>query len=152
MAADFTRPTACKVPRESEGHPPPPGPSFPLDAWLAQAPAAKILWIVRHPLDAICSLRIGIGDHDRRSAGLREGHSRRGRGRSDRRRAAARRWAARVQDSNGPGFVEAVTSRGYSRQDHARRVGRWRENLTEAQARGLWPLVRPAAELFGYSI
>ena len=36
-----------------------------------------------------------------------------------------RRWAARVQDSNGPGFVEAVTSRGYSRPDHARRVERW---------------------------
>ncbi len=61
MASDFSTPQAFKVPRESLHHPAPPGLSFPLDAFLSVAPDAAIFWIVRHPLDAIASLRVGIG-------------------------------------------------------------------------------------------
>lgn len=200
MAADFGRPTAFKVPRESDGWPAPPGLSFPVDAYLARAPGAKIFWIVRHPLDAICSLRVGIannwGHHPRppdwtdwlgrpllercahhwaflNTAGYAQVEVLARLVRFETmiadplafaRAIAAevgvdavaadahlRGWAARVQDRNGPGFVEAVTSRGYSRPDHQRRVDRWRENLTLAEARALWPLVAEAADRFGYA-
>ena len=46
------------------------------------------------------------------------------------RRDAGAAGRDRVQDSNNAKFVEAETSRGYSRPDHSRRVGRWRENLS----------------------
>jgi hypothetical protein len=199
LAADFSRPTAFKVPRESPGHPARPGLSFPLAPYLARAPDAQLFWIVRHPLDAICSLRVGIarnwGHHPRppdwtawldrplleqcahhwaflNTAGYAQVRDRARLVRFESLIAAPlafardiaetvglppaaadphlQRWAARVQDSNGPGFVEAVTSRGYSRPDHERRVERWRENLSLAEARALWPLVREAAEGFGY--
>ena len=52
---------AVKVPRESEGYPPDPGLSFPLAALLDAHRSTVLFWIVRHPLDAISSLRIGIG-------------------------------------------------------------------------------------------
>jgi hypothetical protein len=59
-------------------------------------------------------------------------------------------WADRVQDSNNERFVEAETSRGYSRPDHSRRVGRWR-NLAEDVDRA-WPIVEDAASAqFGYT-
>lgn len=51
---------AVKVPHVSEGHPPDAGLSFPLETLLAAFPSLVIFWIVRHPLDAICSLRVGI--------------------------------------------------------------------------------------------
>lgn len=54
---------AIKVPAESAEFPADPGLSFPLDALLRVAPTVRIFWIVRHPLDAISSLRIGIGQH-----------------------------------------------------------------------------------------
>jgi hypothetical protein len=201
LAADFSRPTAFKVPRESDGHPPPPGLSFPPNAFLALAPDAKIFWIVRHPLDAICSLRIGIeqdwGHHPRppdwrdwlsrpllarcahhwnylntvgfaqveglaivlrfermitepvafsaavcRSVGV------------DPASVAAHltHWAQRVQNTNSAAFVEAVTSRNYSRPDHEVRVGRWRENLTPDEVASIAPIVQACAKRFGYSL
>lgn len=58
--ADFTSPLAFKVPRESKGFSPSPGLSFPLTTLLRKRPDMRFLWIVRHPLDAVCSLRVGI--------------------------------------------------------------------------------------------
>ena len=54
---------AVKVPRESEGFSPDAGLSFPLAALLESHPSMKFFWIVRHPLDAISSLKIGIGQN-----------------------------------------------------------------------------------------
>jgi len=199
MAADPSRPNAYKVPHESAEFPPAPGLSFPLRDFLAAAPGAKIFWIVRHPLDAICSLRIGIdknwGHHPRppdwlawldrpllercahhwaflNTAGfvqveglarvvhfermiadpLAFAHEVCAKVGVD---AAAnadhlKRWAARVQDTNNAAFVEARTSRDYSRPDHDRRVRRWLENLTPGEAQGVWPIVSQGARRFGY--
>src|SRR5690606_10306523 len=61
--ADFARPQAFKVPRESPGFPARPGLSFPLEEFRVRAPNAAVFWIVRHPLDAVCSLRVGIGSN-----------------------------------------------------------------------------------------
>ena len=61
---DFTRPIAVKVPKESSDYPPTPGLSFPLATLLAVIPDPKsFYWQVRHPLDTICSLRVGISQH-----------------------------------------------------------------------------------------
>lgn len=60
-ALDFSKNYATKVPRESPGYPPTPGLSFPLEDFMATFPKpVKIFWQVRHPLDTICSLRVGI--------------------------------------------------------------------------------------------
>ena len=59
-------------------------------------------------------------------------------------------WAARVQNTNNESFVEAKTSRSYSRKDHAVRVARWRENLTEDEVDRVWPVVLRPAKRFGY--
>ncbi|MFL5294993.1 MAG: hypothetical protein ACJ798_01295 [Phenylobacterium sp.] len=200
MASDFSRPTAFKVPHESADHPPPPGLSFPLADYLSKAPEAKVLWIVRHPLDAICSLRIGIEQdwgHHPRPPNWRDWLHRpllercahhwaflNSVGFANVRTIATvvsfermiadplqfalevcaeadmpvasalphvTRWADRVQDTNSAQFVEAATSRNYSRRDHERRVERWRENLTPADVASLWPLVEEAALDFGYA-
>lgn len=201
MAADYSTPQAVKVPHESPGFATPSGLSFPLRDYLAVAPGAKLFWIVRHPLDAVCSLKVGIdqdwGHHPRppdwrdwlgrplldRCAhhwaflntvgfahveGLAEvvrfeamiadplGFARAvcaeiG---ADATAQATHleRWAARVQDTNNAAFVEARTSRGYSRPDHERRVGRWRESLTREAAQALWPIVAEGARRFGYGL
>ena len=60
MDADFSSPLAFKVPHESEGFKSDRGLSFPLAVLREKAPEMRFLWIVRHPLDAISSLRIGI--------------------------------------------------------------------------------------------
>ena len=63
MGYDFTDPVAVKVPRESADFAPTPGLSFPLST-LQRVVANRLhlFWIVRHPLDAICSLRPGIAN------------------------------------------------------------------------------------------
>jgi hypothetical protein len=63
LETDFSQPWAFKVPHESPGLPAEPGLSFPLDTMRAAAPAMRYFWIVRHPLDAISSLRIGIAQN-----------------------------------------------------------------------------------------
>jgi hypothetical protein len=200
LATDFRRPWAFKVPHESASYPARPGLSFPLDEMLAAAPAMKFFWIVRHPLDAISSLRIGIarnwGHHPRppdwrdwldRPLVERCAHhwaflNRAGFAQvealaevvhfeamitdplafarsicaeigvdSDRHGATLARWAARVQDSNTAAFIEARTSRGYSRDDHQARIGRWRENLSDGDIERTWPIVAAAAARFGYA-
>ena len=67
---DYASPVAVKVPKESTGFPPTAGLSFPLETLLATVPEPrKIYWQLRHPLDTICSLRVGIaknwGHHPR---------------------------------------------------------------------------------------
>ncbi|MFK7924849.1 MAG: hypothetical protein AB8H47_23015 [Bacteroidia bacterium] len=58
---NYSKPSAVKVPHENEDFPADEGLSFPLQDWLAHVPKPKtIFWQVRHPLDTICSLRVGI--------------------------------------------------------------------------------------------
>ncbi len=64
--------------------------------------------------------------------------------------AAILEWAARVQNTNNVAFVEANTSRNYSRRDHEVRIGRWRENLTGDEADRAWSIVSEPAKRFGY--
>jgi len=64
--------------------------------------------------------------------------------------ATLEQWAARVQNTNNAAFVEAWTSRGYSRPEHAVRVERWRENLTPEDVDLVWPIVARPAARFGY--
>ena len=65
-----TGPVAVKVPRSSEKNSDTPGLSFPLEE-LAKTNDLpwKIFWIIRHPLDAVSSLKVGIlrnwGHHPR---------------------------------------------------------------------------------------
>ena len=201
MAADYSRPQAFKVPRDSDRFgAPQPGLSFPLGAMRAHRPDMQFFWIVRHPLDAISSLRIGIaqnwGHHPRppdwqawldRPLVAQCAHhwaflNTAGYGQvkdlakvvkfedmiADPAAFAAgvchalgldpadfaetlAAWSDRVQDSNNAKFVEAMTSRGYSRPDHSRRVGRWQENLSAEDVDLAWPIVEAAATPFGYS-
>ncbi|MFO0914211.1 MAG: sulfotransferase domain-containing protein [Pirellulales bacterium] len=199
---DYSTPQAIKVPRESPGHEPTPGLSFPIGEMLRLAtPRLVWFWIVRHPLDAIASLRVGIaqnwGHHPRppdwqdwlnkpilaqcahhwnhinsvgcahvgdlahvvqfesmiadplefarhvcRTAGLDPESA----------KPQLLAWATRVQDSNTAQFVEAKTSRAYSRPDHTHRVGRWRENLSSEEIEQIVPLVRHTAQRFGYGL
>ena len=60
-ALDYSKPVAIKVPKESPEFPPTPGLSFPLESMLTTIPEPRIFfWQVRHPLDTICSLKVGI--------------------------------------------------------------------------------------------
>jgi len=202
LDADYDTPQAFKVPKESPGHAPTQGLPFPLDALLAAVPGRlKLYWQVRHPLDAIASLRVGIandwGHHPRppdwrawlsrplvercahhwahiNAMGFAEVAEHAEAMRFEDLIAApadfARRvcegvgldpaacaagidaWAGRVQDTDNSRFVEARTSRRYSRPDHTRRVGRWRENLTQAQVRAVTPIVSGAARVHGYAL
>ena len=167
----------------------------------ASAPGMKYFWIVRHPLDAISSLRVGIANdwgHHPRPPDWRSWQSRplveqcayhwaflNSVGFDRVRHLAAvmrfedlvrnpleiaatvcaslgidpgarssqiETWARRVQDTNNADFVEARTSRAYSRPDHSVRVGRWRENLTDEDVSAVVPIVAHAARSFGYDL
>ncbi len=61
-------------------------------------------------------------------------------------------WARSVQDTNNADFVEAKTSRSYSRPDHKVRVGRWRENPSKEDIDRVLPIVGPIAQSFGYDL
>ena len=64
LGFDFSEPIAIKVPMESADYPAPPGLSFPIDTLMTATPTApKLFWQVRHPLDAIASLRPGIANN-----------------------------------------------------------------------------------------
>lgn len=70
LGFDFRSPLAVKVPRESDTFPPPIGLSIPIEALTNAMPEHPVFfWQVRHPLDAIASLRVGIshnwGHHPR---------------------------------------------------------------------------------------
>jgi len=196
-----TPPVAIKVPKESATHPPDKGLSFPLDTWLRTHPSTIFFWIVRHPLDAISSLRVGIqanwGHHPRptdwqdwleRPLVERCAHhwsfvNEYGYARvskiamlmrfedmirdpyefsvevcdrvglsADENRDALDSWANRVQNSNNKDFVEAETSRHYSRPDHSVRVGRWRESLSAEEHDQAVQIIALANERFNYDL
>ncbi len=190
----YAAPVAVKVPRPAAGMP------FLVDELLAVVPEPReIFWLVRHPLDAICSLRVGIaqdwGHHPRppdweswlsqpllrrcthhwvhiNTQGYEQvRHLAKLHRFEDMIRdplgfaqnicgqvgldpaaceAAVRTWARRVQDQDNDDFEEAECSKSYSRPDHARKVGRWRENLSATEVAELVPLVAEAAARFGY--
>lgn len=201
LSADFSVSLAFKVPRESEAFPPDRGLPFPLGELLAKAPAIKLFWIVRHPLDAVCSLRVGIGNdwgHHPRPSDWSEWVERPllercahhwnylnsvgfahvakvatvvrfeemisnpsaftsricdeiGMKRKEH-EIALRLWERRVQNTNNADFVEAKTSRPYSREDHTVRVGRWRENLSTEEVAMIAPIIRETGNFFGYEL
>ena len=67
---DYSKPLAVKVPREDAKLKADDGLSFPLDVLLSHFKEPyQIYWQVRHPLDTICSLKVGIsknwGHHPR---------------------------------------------------------------------------------------
>lgn len=198
----FDNPKAIKVPKESPGFPPTPGLSFPLTELLAIVPdPKKIFWQVRHPLDTICSLRVGIskdwGHHPKppdwqdwlsrpllercahhwnyinsigyeqvkdiavvtrfeemvgapyqfaekvcSEVGLK----------TESCKEHLQTWADRVQNTNNEKFVEAKTSRPYSRKDHSVRIGRWKENLTARDIESIMPIIRETSIKLGYPI
>lgn len=61
-------------------------------------------------------------------------------------------WANRLQNTNNEHFVEAKTSRNYSRADHQKRIDRWKENLTDKQINSVTGILRKTARKFGYSL
>ena len=199
---EFENAIAIKVPKESRRYPAPPGLSFPVDVMLAVLPEPrKLYWQVRHPLDAIASLRPGIsnnwGHHPRppdwqnwlqhplvercahhwayiNTVGYQQvrhlvevchfesmlmdpiGFVQRicsDIGIHESRCATdLATWSDRVQDTNNEKFIEAKTSRSYSRPNHKKRIGRWRENLKPEDLNRVIPIVREAATTFGYDL
>lgn len=202
MKLDTDLPIALKVPRASIGHEGKEGLSFPLNTLLSKFKNdLQIFWIVRHPLDAICSLKVGIasnwGHHPRpedwetwlnkplleqcahhwnyiNTQGYRQvsdiAHLLHFEDMIANSTLFANEitelveidelanqqnifsWCNRVQNSNNKNFIEAQTSREYSRPDHKRRVGRWRENLTDEEVSILWPKVEKLGISFGYHL
>lgn len=198
---DYATPTAVKVPRENPDYPTDTGLSFPLQDWLNHVADPKtIFWQLRHPLDTICSLRVGIaknwGHHPKppdwqdwldkplldrcahhwlyiNTVGYAQveavaqisryedlladkGHFVERLARqlawSEQELVEAKVWTERVQNTHNEKYVEAKTSSAYSTQDHSVKVGRWRENLSQAEAERLWEKVAPVAERFGYQM
>ena len=199
--ADYSHPQAFKVPRESEFYSPDPGLSFPLRELQQRVPDMKCFWVVRHPLDTICSLRVGISKnwgHHPRPLDWKEWLSRPiveqcahhwaylnsvGFEKvsdtatvvhfetmiNDPRKFAISicehlglnsvhqleridKWSKRVQNTNNADFKEAETSKNYSRNDHSVRIGRWRENLSNADVANVLPLIRDTSALHGYDL
>ncbi|MEM7651893.1 MAG: sulfotransferase [Pseudomonadota bacterium] len=200
--ADYTRAQAFKVPREDAAFGADPGLSFRLSDLQTQVPEMRFLWIVRHPLDAISSLRVGIaknwGHHPRpvdwqdwleRPLIEQCAHHWAYLNRVGYDHVAGlalvvrfedivlspaetlqysllpflgleaaldapdvQKWCERVQNTNNEQFVEAKTSRSYSRSDHSVRVERWRENLTEADIVSVKPIISETAARFGYEL
>ena len=200
LEIDFACPMAAKVPKESPEYAPTPGLSFPLEQLLRTIPEPKcIYWQVRHPLDTICSLRMGIAQnwgHHPKPPDWRDWLERpllercahhwnylNSFGFGQVRHVAKVRyfeemiraplafansisqavgldpaeyqtelaeWANRVQNTNNEQFVEAETSKNYSRPDHQVRVGRWKENLSAADVECVLPIIEKTARQFGY--
>ncbi|WP_235296400.1 sulfotransferase domain-containing protein [Portibacter marinus] len=70
MNLEISNHIAIKVPRETAKYPGKNGLSFPLDEFLDKFDHdVQVFWIVRNPLDTICSLKVGIarnwGHHPR---------------------------------------------------------------------------------------
>ena len=199
---EWSSPQAIKVPRVSVSIKPDPGLSFPLADILQLIPEPRtFFWQVRHPLDTICSLKVGIaqnwGHHPRpddweswldKPLILQCAHhwnyintvgydrvadlvrvcrfedmltdplnfaasiSSQVQVEVNSGRPAFRSWADRVQNRYNDKFIEAQTSRAYSRRDHKVRVGRWKENMTAEEVHMVLPLVRKTALAFGYEL
>ena len=201
LRLDMSRRHAIKVPREPVHGRTDPGLSFVMEEFAARFGQPQVFWIVRHPYDAVASLRVGIaqdwGHHPRppdwkdwlnrplvercahhwnylnthapASLGTRA-HIVRFEdlvtdperfaasilsyvGATDQRDSdAGMRWASRVQNENNEEFVEALTSREYSRDDHTVRVGRWKENLSASELLLIPPIVGRTATALGYEL
>ena len=199
---DFSSPVAVKVPRPRPGGTSNRGlPFHPEDFHQVFPTTGMLFWKVRHPLDAICSLKIGIaknwGHHpqphdyqqwlDRSLAEQCAHHWNYINTLGYRQLAgevvvkkfedmimdpiqfatscleqcnldwktnqrAVETWADRVQDSNNKKFEEAECSRPYSTNDHKKKVGRWKENLTRDEMNLVLPIVAEGARLFGYEL
>ena len=198
---EITGPVALKVPRESEGFPPDKGLSFPLAILTDKLSSLQCYWQVRHPLDTVCSLKVGIsrnwGHHPQppdwrewleqplamqcahhwnyintvgfasarhlstvtyfeemiadplafaNTVGQKIGFDAKNSPQS------LQPWADRVQNKNNEQFVEAETSRAYSTEDHSVKVGRWRENLSQAELQMVLPMVQETAQRLGYDL
>lgn len=198
----YTTPIAIKVPKESPEFPPTTGLSFPLQDLLnILSEPRQLYWQVRHPLDTICSLRVGISKnwgHHPKPPDWQEWLSRPLLERcahhwnyintvgyaqvahlvkisrfedmisnphdfahtictdleidEKENEIPIRQWAQRVQNTNNAHFVEAQTSRSYSRPDHQVRIGRWKENLSKAEVNSILPIIEETATNFGYAI
>jgi len=199
---EFATPIAMKVPKASPKYTPTTGLSFPLDHLLATVPDPKrIYWQVRHPLDTICSLRVGISKnwgHHPKPPDWRDWLERplvercahhwnhiNSLGFAQIRHLAIvtsfeemiqdplqfansvcrdvglnpikyepelAQWAKRVQNTNNEHFVEAETSKNYSRPDHQVRIGRWKENLSATHIESVLPMIETTARQFGYCL
>lgn len=66
--------------------------------------------------------------------------------------ADLRCWSQRVQNSNNEHFIEAKTSRTYSRLDHKYRIDRWKENLTMDEINEALLIIGKTASVFGYQM
>jgi hypothetical protein len=62
------------------------------------------------------------------------------------------KWSFRVQDQNNKHFQEAACSKPYSRNDHIKKVGRWKQNLTREEVNEILPYISEGSELFGYDL
>jgi hypothetical protein len=197
---NYSSPVAIKVPKESPNFPSSPGLSFPLDELFRAFPEPRQLyWQIRHPLDTICSLRVGIAEnwgHHPKPPDWQDWLSRPLLERcahhwnyinaigftqvaqwvkltrfedmiqnpvgfaynicedvgidTNIHKHDIQQWAQRVQNTNNPHFVEAKISRPYSRPDHQVRIGRWKENLSEAEIERVLPIIRETAAKFDY--
>ncbi len=70
----YGTPVAIKAPKPAPGRDISPGLPFLVDELCAAVPEPRrIFWMVRHPLDAICSLRVGISKNGATTRGRRIG-------------------------------------------------------------------------------
>lgn len=202
MDLDVSNSIALKVPRETASYPADEGLSIPVEQLVNKLEnKVQIFWIVRHPLDTICSLKVGIdknwGHHPRpsdwedwlekpllvkcayhwnyiNSIGYQKVkniakvvhfedlildtkkfvESIEDLVQIDRKenRESILKWIKRVQNENNKNFIEAETSKEYSRTDHKKRVGRWEENLNKEEIKHLWNMVEEISKPFGYSV
>ena len=199
---DYSSPIAIKVPVQDDEDAFFDGLSFDLEKFDKIFPEDHLLfWQVRHPLDAISSLRVGIennwGHHPRphdwkarlsqplvekcayhwnfintrgydqvsdrvrintfeemvltpldtakKLCGLANINF-------DQYQSPVMEWVGRVQDENNEKFREAECSKPYSRKDHSKKVGRWKENLSKTDVERILPLVGQGAKNFNYPL
>ncbi len=199
---DFNQPTAIKVPKENNQFEATTGLSFPLAQMLDWLPKPhRTYWQIRHPLDAISSLKVGIannwGHHPRppdwqnwlskplvvqcayhwqfiNKIGYQQIKDRvkvtyfESMLRNPQQFAyqicrdveidpeqvdnQLSGWYQRVQNTNNSKFIEAQTSRFYSRNDHKTRINRWKENLSQKEIDLIKPIISETASNFGYEL
>ena len=197
---DYSTPVAIKVPVQDDENDFFDGLSFDLKKFYQLFPENHLLfWQVRHPLDAISSLRVGIANnwgHHPRPGDWKARMSRPLLEKSayhwnfintngyeqvmdrviintfedmiydplataksvcklanidfQQYKAPVMQWANRIQDENNERFVEAECSKPYSRKDHAKKVGRWKENLSEADVASILTFIGQGAKNFNY--
>ena len=197
---DYSTPVAIKVPAQDNEDDFFDGLSFDLQKFIETFPDNHLIfWQVRHPLDAISSLRVGIDDnwgHHPRPGDWRERLSQpllekcayhwnfintngydQVKDRAvintfeamvqdplstakkicelanidfDQYQSQISQWVGRIQDEDNEKFVEAECSRPYSRKDHSKKIGRWKENLSQADIVSILPYVGKGAGNFDY--